>query len=336
MQEEGGKMPDTATAFALPAGFTIRAPRIVDAAEVASVVNARSIAVSGSPSVSVDDILFYWNDPERDLTSDDWLVIAADGQIVAFMEFYRAAPYTVADFDLFVHPDFTGIGIEQTLIGVIEARAQKDLPLAPSGESVTLRTFAPSTDVDRHQLFNEFGYQHIRDGLEMLIDLQDLQHPRGPDGITVRPLIRDQDERAVWETAEAAWVDHWGYNPMPFEEFRYYRIEAIEDFDPTLWHLAMDGDRIAGVALCRASGGGKENTGWVSLLGVRREYRGRGIGLALLQHVFVDFKHRGYEHVALGVDASSLTGADRLYRRAGMREVKREFIFEKLLVEPTA
>jgi hypothetical protein len=37
--------------------------------------------------------------------------------------------------------------------------------------------------------------------------------------------------------------------------------------------------------------------------------------------------------VGLGVDASSLTGADRLYRRAGMQEVKREFTFEKVLRE---
>lgn len=326
-------MAATTTGFTLPAGFTIRAPRIEDAADVAALVNARSLADTGSPSMSVDDILLYWEEPERDLEDEDWLVIAPDGQIVAFMELYEYEPYTHFEFDLHVHPNVVRMGIEQTLFGIIEARVRRELHRAPKGERVALHTFAPNTATESQRLLDEHGFDHIRDGLEMLIDLDDVPEPRWPEGITVRSLVRGQDERAVWETAEAAWVDHWGYAPMSFEEFCYYRIQAVDNFDPTIWHLALDGDDVAGVALCRADREGYNNTGWVSLLGVRREYRGRGIGLALLQHVFADFQRRGYDHVGLGVDASSLTGADRLYRRAGMREIKREFIYEKVLFE---
>jgi mycothiol synthase len=57
----------------------------------------------------------------------------------------------------------------------------------------------------------------------------------------------------------------------------------------------------------------------VGTLGVRRPWRRRGVALALLQHSFGEFYRRGLRKAGLGVDASSLTGATRLYRKAGMR-----------------
>lgn len=317
----------------LPAGFTIRAPRLEDAAEVTALVNTRSLAESGTTTMSVDDILLYWEAPDRNLEDEDWLVIAPDGRIVAFMELYEFEPYTVFEFDIHIHPECIDLGIEPALFYIIEQRASRGMHRAPDGERVVLHTYAPATATDIQRQLDTHGYIHIRDGLQMLIDLDNVPEPRWPEGSAARSFVRDQDERAVWETAEASWVDHWGFAPMPFEEFIYYRIDSVKPFDPTLWHLAMDGDTIADVALCLAERAGFDETGWVSLLGVRREYRGRGIGQALLQHAFADFKSRGYQHVGLGVDASSLTGADRLYRRAGMREVKREFIYEKVLRE---
>jgi mycothiol synthase len=57
----------------------------------------------------------------------------------------------------------------------------------------------------------------------------------------------------------------------------------------------------------------------VNILGVRRPWRRRGVALALLQHSFREFYSRGRYKVGLGVDAQSLTGATRLYEKAGMR-----------------
>jgi ribosomal protein S18 acetylase RimI-like enzyme len=71
--------------------------------------------------------------------------------------------------------------------------------------------------------------------------------------------------------------------------------------------------------------------GWVKSVGVRRNWRGRGIASALLRHAFAEFYRRGTRKVALTVDAESLTGALRIYERAGMRVVRRKEIFEKPL-----
>jgi GNAT superfamily N-acetyltransferase len=70
-------------------------------------------------------------------------------------------------------------------------------------------------------------------------------------------------------------------------------------------------------------------SGLLPLAGVRREWRKRGLGYAMLKHAFAAFYADGKKRAGLGVDASSLTGALRLYERAGMR-VQRQFNqFEK-------
>lgn len=71
--------------------------------------------------------------------------------------------------------------------------------------------------------------------------------------------------------------------------------------------------------------------GWVDQLGVRRPWRRSGLGLALLHHTFGEFYRRGFTRVALGVDASSLTGATRLYERAGMYVARKYLTLEKEL-----
>ena len=51
----------------------------------------------------------------------------------------------------------------------------------------------------------------------------------------------------------------------------------------------MDGDKIAGVCLCRKEAYDNPEVGFVNTLGVRRPWRKRGIGLALLLQPSVNF-----------------------------------------------
>ena len=97
--------------------------------------------------------------------------------------------------------------------------------------------------------------------------------------------------------------------------------------DPTLWFIAESGGAIAGVSLCKM----RDDVGYVGTLGVRRDFRRNGLGLAMLQHSFLEFYRRGVSTVRLDVDAENLTGATRLYQRAGMREVRRFALYQKEL-----
>ena len=70
---------------------------------------------------------------------------------------------------------------------------------------------------------------------------------------------------------------------------------------------------------------------WIDDLGVLRPWRRRGIALALLHQVFVELHQRGRYKVGLGVDGESLTGATRLYEKAGMRVFQQIDAYEKEL-----
>jgi len=72
---------------------------------------------------------------------------------------------------------------------------------------------------------------------------------------------------------------------------------------------------------------------YVRSLGVQRGWRRRRLGLAMLQLAFGEFLRRGKARVTLDVDAESLTGATRLYERAGMHILWQKTAFELVLRE---
>jgi len=96
---------------------------------------------------------------------------------------------------------------------------------------------------------------------------------------------------------------------------------AERGLDPTLWFVASDGETIAGFSICREREEDTEGVGWISLLGVRPSWRGRGLGEALLVHSLDALGTRGRRRAALNVDVDNTTGALRLYEKAGMNPV---------------
>ena len=58
-----------------------------------------------------------------------------------------------------------------------------------------------------------------------------------------------------------------------------------------------------------------------------------GLGLALLHHTFSEHYLLGKRQVGLGVDAANLTGATKLYEKAGMY-IGREYHSYEMEVRP--
>ena len=92
-----------------------------------------------------------------------------------------------------------------------------------------------------------------------------------------------------------------------------------------------DGDCVAGFALGRWHLPLDRSRGVVASLAVRPAWRHRGLGLALLRNALGEFRRRGCASVELLVDSESLTGALRLYERAGMRVFRTQIAYEKEL-----
>jgi mycothiol synthase len=149
-----------------------------------------------------------------------------------------------------------------------------------------------------------------------------------PDGIDIRPYRHPDDERAVYEAHVEAFADHWEYHREPFEQWREFTI-ASRTFDPTLWLLAWAGDEVVGYALNYPERPGDPGHGWVGTLGVRRPWRRKGLGEALLRRSFAALHAHGFRKVRLTVDAENPTGATRLYERTGMRVLRQANTWER-------
>jgi mycothiol synthase len=173
----------------------------------------------------------------------------------------------------------------------------------------------------------ERGFELVRHSYRMARDLRpDVPEPEWPQGIALRTFVPG-DERNVYETHMETFEDSWEHVRQPFDEWAHWTFER-PGFDPQLWLLATAGEKLAGISLCRVHDADPD-TGWVSILGVRREWRRRGLGRALLLESFRRLASRGCRRAILGVDATSLTGANLLYASAGMRVLSRFDIYAR-------
>jgi ribosomal protein S18 acetylase RimI-like enzyme len=133
-------------------------------------------------------------------------------------------------------------------------------------------------------------------------------------------VFESGDEQDVHTLVEETFGDNADHEPQPFEEWKAFMMER-ETFDPNLWIVARADREIVGVVLCP----NYPDEGWVRQLSVRRSWRGRGLGTALLRQVFVVFHRRGRKTASLTGDSYNRSGAKALYERAGM-SLEREYV----------
>jgi ribosomal protein S18 acetylase RimI-like enzyme len=139
-----------------------------------------------------------------------------------------------------------------------------------------------------------------------------------PKGIELSPFRPGLDSRAVYGALHESFRDHWGEGMRAYEDWA--RRVAGEHRSASCFVLvAREGQQIAGVLVGRIGIGADPEAGTVDELGVRRPWRGRGLGLALLHLAFDEFRRQGLTRAMLIVDSQNPTGATRLYERAAMK-----------------
>lgn len=270
-----------------------------------------------------EEIEQEWKTPGFVLETDAFVVETSDGHIVGYEVFYENLAHANMDGDGYVHPDFMGHGIGTTLLRALEARARKEMELAEPDLRVFIRNAMAIGDTVGREMHENEGYKSIRFNWRMEITLEEEpSEPELPAGIEIRPFDMSQDHDA-YEAHEEAFSDHWGHVHRSYEEW----IHRHKDKDKSLWLIAWDGDQIAGYSRNRIRNG----IGWVGSLGVRRPWRKRGLGEALLLQSFRELYKIGKPVIGLGVDASNPTGATRLYQKVGMHIAAEYVFYEKEL-----
>jgi GNAT superfamily N-acetyltransferase len=306
------------TTLTLPAGFTAR-PATADDVEAVFRVEQVAYSADYGEALSLDEVAQEWQTkgPNR------WVILEPDGRVIATG---RADPSPSGKYLLpLVHvlPDYQQRGIGTALLHLLEEKARQERS-APSPELFLARVSGRNAAAQK--ILEHAGYS-----LHSVFQIMELTMQAAPPapatlaGIEVRPFQVGVDEQAVYEADEEAFLDERGKTPRTFEVWSRRLGMHLPQFDPTLWYVAWDGEQIAGTSMSEIADG----RGEMHHLGVRRPWRRRGLGMALLLRTLGECYRRSIHVVRLNVDGQSLTNAHLLYARAGFEVVNSYWNYQK-------
>jgi GNAT superfamily N-acetyltransferase len=296
--------------------FSVRPAGMKDIEAVYDLIAKQRTIDFGGAMMSMDDLRRRW---ESTVLETHAMTAFVDGELAGYAELLDG------DSPFIYLADRNNVDLGFQLLKLLE---QKAAALAKG--KVQLATQISEKNQTLLQLFASNGYTSNLSFLIMELSLDEPPaNPQWAEGIRVRTFIQNQDEQATYQTDEEAAKDKGYHNPLSYEAWAKRMGIGRETFDSDIWFLACEEDEIVGVAL---NAHGKESdTIWVDHLSIRREWRRKGIGKALLLHSFGEFYKRGVRVAKLSVDSKSLTNALHLYESVGMRSVRQYHIYKKEL-----
>ncbi len=238
-----------------------------------------------------------------------------------------------------VDPGWQGQGIGTGLLGWMEKRTRERFAEdAEPGEpepAPRLRLYMEQQHTHQAALLEGSGYRIVRYYNEMHRPLDDgLPEAALDDGLDLVAFGPELHE-PVRLAHNDAFRDHWGSEPRDGEGWGFVVNDPQARPDLSAVVLERSSGKVAGYQLAShdadsaATRGFRE--GYTDLLGVRREFRGRGIAQALLADAMRRFAAAGMDKASLDVDSENPTGALALYTKMGYVAVNRSMAWDKEL-----
>lgn len=310
----------------LPTGYVLRRPALEDAEAIAALKRAIEMARYGESDVTAEEVRDEWSLPGLSLDKDIWVVADDAGALVAYALCWLEAPPDEAAAEQLVDPACRGMGLNELLLGLCEARAAELASPSAYDTGVSLEVWAHERDARRLELLERHGYRRQRAFLRLERDLDDsFEAPVWPAGVRVAAFRAGVDDAVVHAAYEDAFADDYGSGEPDLERWRQSRF-AHGGPDLGLWLVAWDGDEaVGGIEATETPSGAYMGDLWV-----RRPWRGRGIARALMLEECAELRRRGMRTAFFGVDAENATGALQLHASLGFRSVRgATLLFEK-------
>lgn len=205
-----------------------------------------------------------------------------------------------------VHPAWRYRGIGATLLRWSLDQADALLAAYPvAARDVLIATELLTEAADRLYRRHNFAQSFAEEVLRCDLRAPRLHAPL-PTGITLTTW-RPELASTFFEAYRTSFSDRPGFKETDEADWIAWATDD-EDFLPEMSLLALAGELPAGFTIC--------DVDWVAQMGVRPEWRGRGLGAALLGEALRRFREAGSTGVALGVNVNNPT-ARRLYDRMG-------------------
>lgn len=307
-----------------------------DFALMAELINAANEADGVPEASSTEDMEHYYANPKNLDIDSDVLITEVGGEAVCYSRVYWLDDVDgtrIYRSSAFMHPAWRRHGLGRAILAHNERRIRQIAAEHPEGIRKQFEVTVPDAQIGAQLLLEDFGYGVVRHFYVMTRPLSaKIPSAEWPDGLDLRP-VEPEHLRSIWDAIEEAFLDHWGF--LPHDEEDYRRWLARPNTDPSLWKVAWEGDQVAGVCLNYVSPEEADQVGvvqaWTEPLAVRRPWRQRGLGRALLLASQHEMQARGIQAAALEVDTENPTKALHLYESCGYRAERRWDLYRKEL-----
>lgn len=235
-----------------------------------------------------------------------------------------------------VRPSARGRGIGRALLQWQVDRGMQQLAASRTTLPGWLQQHVDESVTSARRLYERFGFTVARYFLELR---RDSSEPV-PE-VALDPSVRAENyspdrSDATLAARNNSFRDHWGSQLTPQEGWDVFTGRSV--MRPDLSSIAIgerDGvEEVAGFVLVSANEedwpGQGFSSGYIDLVGVGREWRGRGIAPALLARSLRLIAEAGLDKAVLDVDAENPTGALGLYTGLGFTEAHRSIAYTRV------
>ena len=226
-----------------------------------------------------------------------------------------------------VHPAARGQGLELFIARRLldMARRHEANPAVSRMAASEVNVYLRGGEDAKREVWEQAGLRDDRQFLTMARSLDEpIDEPAPVEGVEVRPYRAPEDNARGRIAFNSSFADHYDFHPDSQEEYDH-GINSPSSRPDLSWlaEVRENPDLIAGFCICRVPADTNRRTGeregWIDVLGTIRQWRGMGLGRALLLHGLHSLRAEGLSTALLHVDADSPTGANKLYESVGFR-----------------
>ena len=287
---------------------------------------AARLAAGVEEAVTVENLAHQYEHLSNSDRDRDLLIVELDGRVVGYSRVeWNDQTDGSRSFEQIcvVEPAVRGRGIGGALLAWGEARNREIAADHPDDRPRWHAGWTWDADDQAVRLLRASGYTPCRQFFAMVRPhLDDIPSLALPEGFEIRP-VDDNLLHDVFVADKKAFRDHWG--AMFEDEATFERFAGDPRTDPSLFVVAFAGEEIAGAVLNLIDDA--ENArfdrrrGTLDSVFVRRPYRQRGLGRALVARSLALLRDRGMTSAYLGVDVDNPHAALHLYESCGFTPV---------------
>ena len=185
---------------------------------------------------------------------------------------------------------------------------------------------APADSAGPRHMLESDGFNEVKTYWQMRWEGDTPPSLELPAGFCLRAFQLGQDELALTELQNAAFGQHWGFCPNTVEEISA-RVR-FQSCDPEGIVFILENGNIAGYNWTLRASNETRSIGWIAMTGVHSDYRGRGLGRAVVVAGIDYLKSKGVDGVELEVDSEN-EPATALYRGLGFRQLGQTNWYER-------